>query len=386
MNGWDECCARFRHATHRHRLITSMDRTPLYQQHRLAGAKLVDFAGWEMPIQYSCVIDEYQTVRSSVGLFDVSHMGRIFISGTGACRFLERLTTNAVSKLAIGQAQYAMVCNDHGGIKDDVFVYRTGEDTFLLCVNASNRAKILDWSRQQQSKGDRCVIEDRTGEIAQIAMQGPRSREVLAGLSAQMTADLKLHHACEGSVADIPCFIARTGYTGELGYELNVQSSQAADLWTRLLEAGRAQGIKPAGLGARDLLRLEMGYLLYGNDINEDTTPLEAAAEWTVSFHKGDFIGGHALTAQKAAGIARKLVAFELSEKGVPRQSFPILAPSTNRTLGEVTSGNFSPRLQKGIGLGYVSLAHAAPGSTILIDIRGKRLDATVVKPPFYKR
>ncbi|HJT21475.1 MAG TPA: glycine cleavage system aminomethyltransferase GcvT [Nitrospira sp.] len=363
-----------------------MDRTPLYQQHRLAGAKLIDFAGWEMPIHYSGVIDEYQTVRSSVGLFDVSHMGRITVSGTGACAFLERITTNAVSTLAIGQARYGMVCNDRGGIKDDVFVYRTEDDAFLLCVNASNRVKILDWLRQQHRNGAHSAIEDRTTETAQIAIQGPHSRAILARLSANEIGDLRLHRSCEGRVADIPCFIARTGYTGELGYELNVESSQATELWNRLLEAGRTQGIKPAGLGARDLLRLEMGYLLYGNDINEETTPLEAGAEWAVNFHKGDFIGVQALAAQKEAGITRQLVAFELSEKGVPRQGFAILAPATHQRLGEVTSGNFSPRLQKGIGLGYVSAVHAIPGNTILIDIRGKRIGATVVKPPFYKR
>jgi aminomethyltransferase len=363
-----------------------MNRTPLYQQHHLAGAKLIGFAGWEMPIHYSGVIDEYQTVRTGVGLFDVSHMGRITVSARGACAFLERITTTAVSTLGIGQARYGMICNDRGGIKDDVFVYRTGDETFLLCVNASNRVKILDWLRRQHGNGDSCAVEDRTTETAQIAIQGPHSRAVLAGLTTTDIGDLRLHHSYEARLADIPCFIARTGYTGELGYEINVTSSQAAELWSRLLEAGRTRGIKPAGLGARDLLRLEMGYLLYGNDINEETTPLEAGADWAVNFHKAEFIGAAALAAQKEAGITRRLVAFELSEKGVPRQGFPILAPATNQRLGEVTSGNFSPRLQKGIGLGYVSVAYAVDGSTILIDIRGKRIEATVVKPPFYRR
>lgn len=362
-----------------------MLRTPLIEQHRIAGAKLVDFAGWEMPIQYSGVIDEYQTVRTKAGLFDVSHMGRVLLSGAGSGPFLQRVTTNDVSKLAVGQAQYSMVCNDRGGIKDDIFVYRTGDKTFLLCVNASNREKILDWIRRQHRVEDDCAIEDRSAVTAQIAIQGPGSRDILVTLSPNDIGMLKLHHACEGALADIPCFIARTGYTGELGYELNVSSEKASELWKRLLEAGRTQGIKPAGLGARDLLRLEMGYLLYGNDVDEDTTPLEAGAEWTVSFQKGDFVGSKALLAQRQAGVQRRLVAFELMEKGVPRHGFKIL-DSSSRVIGEVTSGNLSPRLQKGIGLGYVSSSHAASGSSIAIDIRGKVLPATVVKPPFYRK
>jgi len=363
-----------------------MNRTPLYDAHCAAGAKLVDFAGWEMPIQYGGVIDEYHTVRTKAGLFDVSHMGRLFVSGTGSRPFVQRVTTNDISKLAVGQAQYSMVCNDRGGIKDDIFVYRTGEMEFLLCVNASNREKILEWLRRHHRAEDRCQIEDRSGTVAQIALQGPASRDILARVAANEIMMIKLHHACEGKVADIPCFIARTGYTGEPGYELNVPAQQAAELWKRLLDAGQHQGIKPAGLGARDLLRLEMGYLLYGNDIDENTTPVEAGAEWTVSFQKGEFVGRAALLAQKQAGVQRRFSAFELQEKGVPRQGFTILDPSSSQAVGEVTSGNLSPRLQKGIGLGYVPPSYATPGTSIAIDIRGKVLPAVVVKPPFYKR
>jgi aminomethyltransferase len=299
---------------------------------------------------------------------------------------LQRVTTNDVSKLAVGQAQYSMVCNDHGGIKDDIFVYRTGEKEFLICVNASNREKILEWIRQQHRVADQCRIEDRSGAVAQIALQGPASRDILARLTVTSILTLKLHHSCEGRVADIPCFIARTGYTGELGYELNVQAHQATELWKRLLEAGHAQGIKPAGLGARDLLRLEMGYLLYGNDIDENTTPLEAGAEWTVSFQKGEFIGSAALLAQKQAAAQRRCIAFELLDRGVPRHGFHILDPSSSQAIGEVTSGNLSPRLQKGIGLGYVPLSYATAATSIAVDIRGRVLPAIVVKPPFYKK
>lgn len=228
--------------------------TPLIEQHRIAGAKLVDFAGWEMPIHYSGVIDEYQAVRTKAGLFDVSHMGRLHVSGSDSGSFLQRVTTNDVTKLAIGQAQYSMVCNDHGGIKDDIFVYRTGETDFLLCVNASNRGKILDWILQQH-RTDHCHIDDRSDALAQIAIQGPASRDILVRLGSDIGA-LKLHHAREETLANVPCFIARTGYTGELGYELNVPAEKAAVVWKRLLESGQREGLKPAGLGARDLLRL----------------------------------------------------------------------------------------------------------------------------------
>jgi aminomethyltransferase len=363
-----------------------MNSTPLIGQHRAHHAKLVDFAGWEMPIQYASVIEEYQTVRSKAGLFDVSHMGRITVTGPGSLSFLQRMTTNDVAKLAPGQAQYSMVCNDRGGIKDDIFVYRTGETDYLLCVNASNREKIVGWMSEHQTAQERCVVEDQTTALAQIAVQGPVSREILIRAGAKRITDLKLHHSCEVQLAGISCFAARTGYSGELGYELNVGASQAVDLWTLLLQEGTAYGLKPAGLGARDLLRLEMGYLLYGNDIGEETTPIEAGAEWTVHFEKGDFIGSHALQLQTQHGPLRRLVAFELLEKGVPRHGFRIVDTASSRPIGEVTSGNFSPRLQKGIGLGFVPSIIAQPGNTIGIDIRGRIVQATIVKPPFYRK
>jgi len=363
-----------------------MKQTPLIGAHRAAGGKLVDFAGWEMPIQYSGVVDEYQTVRTKAGLFDVSHMGRLLVTGSGSLSFLQRLTTNDVSKLSVGQAHYSMVCNAQGGIKDDIFVYRTAETDFLLCVNASNREKIGDWLGQHLRSTDRCAVEDRSQALAQIAIQGPASRSIVQALGGNDIAALKMHRTCDSTLAGIACFAARTGYTGELGYELNVTAEQAAGLWSRLLDKGQAEGLKPAGLGARDLLRLEMGYLLYGNDIDESTTPLEAGAEWTVSFDKGDFVGKAALQAQKQAGLPRRFIAFELAEKGVPRHGFPILDPATSKVIGEVSSGNLSPLLQKGIGLGYVPPTFAKVGTAIAIDIRGKILPATVVSPPFYRR
>jgi aminomethyltransferase len=363
-----------------------MRQTPLIQQHRASGAKLVDFAGWEMPIQYSGVVDEYRTVRSHLGLFDVSHMGRMRIAGTGAVSFLQHVTTNDVGKLAVSQAQYSMVCNETGGIKDDVFVYRLSTDEFLLCVNASNREKILSWLQSQPTQGKVVHLEDRSGELSQVAVQGPKSRELLMSLGAKGLEGLKLHHTCETMVGDLPCLMARTGYTGELGYEIYIDANKVGRLWDLLIDKGQAWGLKPAGLGARDLLRLEMGYLLYGNDMGEDTTPLEANADWTVSFQKGTFIGSQALLAQKQAGVARRFVAFELVEKAVPRHGFRILDPTNSQPIGLITSGNLSPLLQKGIGLGYVPVSHANPGTSLAIDIRGKMVPAIVVKPPFYKR
>jgi aminomethyltransferase len=331
-------------------------------------------------------LDEYYTVRSHVGLFDVSHMGRVRIAGPGAIPFLQRVTTNDVSKLAISQAHYSMVCNENGGIKDDIFVYRLTSDEFLLCVNASNREKILSWLQSRLAHDNTVRLEDRSVELAQIAVQGPKSRELLISLGAAALEGLKLHHTCDGMIGGLPCLLARTGYTGELGYEIYIDTDNVGRLWDLLVEKGQAWGLKPAGLGARDLLRLEMGYLLYGNDMGEDTTPLEANADWTVSFQKGEFVGSQALLAQKQTGVTRRFVAFELVEKGVPRHGFRILDPVTSHPIGDVTSGNLSPLLQKGIGLGYVPVRYAEPGSSILIEIRSKSVLANIVKPPFYRK
>ncbi|MDF0675823.1 MAG: glycine cleavage system aminomethyltransferase GcvT [Nitrospira sp.] len=361
--------------------------TPLIAQHRAVGAKLVDFAGWEMPIHYTGVVDEYHTVRSKAGLFDVSHMGRIVVTGSDAESFLQRMTTNDLAALRPRQAQYSMVCNQQGGIMDDVFVYRMAKaGEFLLCVNASNRAKILSWLTEHSRGVPGCQVTDRSAEIAQIALQGPAARAIVASLGLSQLEQLKLRESTTVRVADVECLAARTGYTGEFGYEFYVYG-QASTVWDKLFATGKAYGLKPAGLGARDLLRLEMGYLLYGNDIDEHTTPIEAGAEWVVRFEKGEFVGQPSLLIQKQAGPSRRFVGFELSEKGVPRHGFKILsASSPGSPIGEVTSGNLSPLLQKGIGLGYVSSEYAELGTDLIIDIRGKAVPAKVVKPPFYKR
>ncbi len=363
-----------------------MNTTPLYEAHQAHGAKLVDFAGWSMPLQYSGVIDEYHAVRRQAGLFDVSHMGRLWFSGKGALDFLQWVTTNDVAKLSVGQAQYSMVCNPEGGIKDDVFVYRTGSDDYLLCVNASNREKVSQWlSEQQVQRPHGFTLQDRSLQMAQLALQGPSSKSILSKiLNNSSLESLKPRWCLDTTISGGKVLITRTGYTGELGYELYLESDQAAEFWKQLIQVGEAHGLKPAGLGARDLLRLDMGYFLYGNDLTEETTPVEAGAEWVVGFQKPEFIGDSVLKTQKQNGSTRRLIAFELLEKAVPRHDMTIYAK--DEQVGQVSSGNLSPVLQKGIGLGYVSPQYSSEGTALAIQVRGKKVPAVVVKAPFYKR
>jgi aminomethyltransferase len=367
---------------------TTMKRTPLFEGHGAAGGRLVDFAGWEMPMQYTGVVDEYQAVRRAAGLFDVSHMGRIVVAGEGALAFLQRITTNNVEKLAVLESQYSMVCHEHGGILDDIFVYRTRSHEYLLCVNASNREKILTWLNAQLTGVTGVTLRDQSIELAQLALQGPASRAILSSLGIAGIEAMKLRSCLDTQLLGAPALITRTGYTGELGYELYVPSDHALCIWNELLTVGKSNGLKPAGLGARDLLRLEMAYLLYGNDISEETTPIEAAAEWIVDLNKGDFIGRQVLQQQKTSGVTKRLVAFELTQKAVPRHGFKILSDDSSgrKEIGEVTSGNLSPILQKGIGLGYVPAQVATIGSSICIDIRGRAMAAIIAKPPFYRK
>ena len=361
-----------------------MKRTPLYEAHVAAGGRLVDFAGWEMPIQYSGVVHEYQAVRHQAGLFDVSHMGRVIVKGPGALPFLQRVTTNDASRLQVLESQYSMVCNAAGGIKDDIFVYRTQPHEFLLCVNASNREKILEWLRSHAKEEADVDVDDQSAAVAQLALQGPASRAILLQLGVAGLDGLRPRCGLYAELAGRRWLVTRTGYTGEVGYELYGPGAAAPPLWDALLKTGTPAGLKPAGLGARDLLRLDMAYLLYGNDIGEEVTPIEAGSEWVVAFNKADFIGRAVLHQQRKDGVSRRLIAFELLEKAVPRHGFAIR--SGDASVGEVTSGNLSPLLQKGIGLGYVSPAHAGVGGRLDVDIRGKFVPAIVVKPPFYKR
>lgn len=362
-----------------------MNETPLVSAHRALNAKLVNFAGWLMPIQYSGVLEEYFAVRKAAGFFDVSHMGRIEVSGDQAEAFLQWVSTNDISRLQKGQAQYGMVCQPSGGILDDVFVYRTGSASFLVCVNASNREKMLQWFLKHQSERfPRAIIRDQSAELAQIAIQGPASKAIMQNLMGVQIETLKPRNCLALEGREFSGLLSRTGYTGELGYEWYVPAAQAASAWDRLVKAGREYEAKPAGLGARDLLRLDVGYLLYGNDIDENTSPLEASAEWVVAWDKGEFQGHLALRKQQRDGLTRQLAAFEMVERGIPRHDMTM--SSNGQSVGKVTSGNFSPILQKGIGLGYVPPALCKEGMSLEIDIRGKRVQAKIVTLPFYKR
>ncbi|PJA79556.1 MAG: glycine cleavage system protein T [Nitrospirae bacterium CG_4_9_14_3_um_filter_51_5] len=362
-----------------------MNETPLVHAHRARNAKLVDFAGWLMPIQYTGVVEEYHAVRKAAGLFDVSHMGRIEVSGAQAEPFLQWISTNDVSRLEVGQAQYGMVCQASGGILDDVFVYKTGSSTFLVCVNASNRGKILQWFLEHQSeKFPGVIIRDRSVELAQIAIQGPASPAIMQSLMGARIETLKPRCCMVLEGMEFSGLLSRTGYTGEIGYEWYLPAAQAPEAWNRLLKAGEECEAKPAGLGARDLLRLDVGYLLYGNDMDEHTSPLEASAGWVVAWNKAEFQGQLALRKQQEAGLTRQLAAFEMVERGIPRHDMTIF--SNGQSVGRVTSGNFSPILQKGIGLGYAPPALCKEGMLLEIDIRGKRVQAKIVTLPFYKR
>jgi aminomethyltransferase len=362
-----------------------MNETPLIHSHRALNAKLVDFSGWLMPIQYTGVLEEYYAVRKTAGLFDVSHMGRIEISGDQAESFLQWVMTNDVNRLRVGQAQYAMVCQASGGILDDVFVYKTGPATFLVCVNASNREKVFQWFLGNQAEEfQRVEIRDRSGELAQIAIQGPASTAIMHRLMGGHIQTLKPRYCMRLEDMGFSGLLSRTGYTGEIGYEWYLPAAHATQAWDQLLKAGADDEVKPAGLGARDLLRLEVGYLLYGNDMDETTSPLEANAEWVVAWHKDAFQGQLALLQQKEGSLSRQLAAFEMVERGIPRHDMVVF--SQNQSVGKVTSGNFSPILQKGIGLCYLPPALCKEGMPLEVDIRGKRVKAQVVKLPFYKR
>ncbi|MGD9853307.1 MAG: glycine cleavage system aminomethyltransferase GcvT [Nitrospirales bacterium] len=362
-----------------------MNETPLTPSHRARHAKLVDFAGWLMPIHYTGVLDEYYAVRQAVGLFDVSHMGRLHVSGNQAEAFLQWISTNDVSRLEIGQAQYSMVCRENGGILDDIFVYKTGAAQFLICVNASNREKIFQWFREHQLRMfSEALVRDDSTLLAQIAIQGPASPVLMQRILGPTIESLKSRRCMEITQKGWSGLLSRTGYTGEVGYEWYLPAEQAGPAWEALIEAGAEYGVKPAGLGARDLLRLDVGYLLYGNDMDERVSPLEANAQGIVAWEKGEFQGKSALVKQKENGLTRQLAGFELLERGIPRHDMAII--NNGASVGVVTSGNLSPVLQKGIGMGYIPHALTQEGTSLHIDIRGKMVPAQIATLPFYKR
>jgi len=357
-------------------------RTPLHGEHAALNAKLVPFAGYEMPVQYPTGITaEHHAVRRAAGLFDVSHMGEFEVRGDRALEFVQHVTTNDVSKLEIGQAQYSTLPNHEGRLLDDLLVYRY-PGHYMLVVNGSNKDRDLRWI--QQFAGDFGVeLVDRTEEIALLALQGPAAEAILRRLTDADLPSIRYYHFAEGTVDGIAATISRTGYTGEDGFELYVPADDAVRLWRRLLEVGKDDGLIPAGLGSRDSLRLEMGYALYGNDLDEETSPLEAGLGWVVKMDKGDFVGRDALARQKEQGVARKLVGFRLRERGFPRQHYPVAVDG--QTVGEVTSGVLSPTLGEGIGMAYVPAASSKAGTEIGILIRGTAIPAEIVRPPFHK-
>jgi len=360
-----------------------MRNTALTHIHEGLGAKMVPFAGYNMPVQYEGVTAEHETVRNGVGVFDVSHMGEFLLSGPKALDLIQKVTSNDASQLTIGRAQYSCLPNDNGGIVDDLIVYKMKEEQYLLVVNASNIDKDWNWISSKNDLGvDMRNISD---DYSLLAIQGPKAVEAMQALTPVDLSAIKYYHFEVGEFAGVEhVIISATGYTGSGGFEIYVKNDQVEQLWNKVFEAGAAFGIKPIGLAARDTLRLEMGFCLYGNDINDTTSPLEAGLGWITKFTK-DFTNAEALKKQKEEGVTRKLVGFELTERGIPRHDYEITDKDGN-VIGIVTSGTMAPSLNKGIGLGYVPVEYATEGSQIFIRIRKNDIPAQVVKLPFYKK
>jgi aminomethyltransferase len=359
-------------------------RTPLYECHLEAGARMVGFAGWEMPVQYSGVLEEHRAVRNAAGLFDVSHMGEVSVRGPGAEGFLQRLTPNDVSKLAPGRAHYSGLLTERGTYLDDLLIYRLDAQEFLVVVNAANAGSDFEWIESHAADAEDVRVENVSDRYALLALQGPRALEILTPLVAGDPAGIRYYGFERGEVAGATALVSRTGYTGEDGFELYVAPEDAPRIWNRLLEQGSDAGLIPAGLGARDTLRLEAGMALYGHEIDDTTTPWEAGLGWVVKLDKGEFIGRRALAEQKEAGVARKLVGFEVKGRGIAREGHPVCIG--DEIVGRVTSGTYSPTFEKALGMAYVPVAAAEPGTGIEIEVRNRRLAAEVVRLPFYKR
>jgi aminomethyltransferase len=355
-------------------------KTVLNTIHHILGAKMVEFAGYEMPVQYTGVNHEHEAVRNGVGIFDISHMGEILIHGNGALNLVQMITSNDVSKLSPGKVQYSCLPNDRGGIIDDLLVYMITRNDYLLVVNASNIRKDLDWIHMHNSF--EAEVTNISDGISLIAVQGPKALQTLQKLTDINLKDLEYYTFTIGELARIPnVLISATGYTGAGGFEIYVENRYAEHLWDTVFQAGKDEGIVAAGLAARDTLRLEMGFCLYGNEINDSTSPLEAGLGWITKFTK-DFINSDFFKIQKEIGIARKLIGFEMTEKGIPRHDYEIWN-AKQEIIGVVTSGTMSPTLKKAIGMGYVSIDNSSIGNEIFINIRDKPVKAVVVRPPF---
>jgi aminomethyltransferase len=357
--------------------------TALTEKHIALGAKLVPFAGYNMPVQYEGVNAEHETVRNGVGVFDVSHMGEFLLTGPDALDLIQRVTTNDASTLTIGRAQYSCLPNGKGGIVDDLIIYRMKEEQYLLVVNASNIEKDWNWISSHNTKN--VEMRNLSDDYSLLAIQGPKAIEAMQALTSVDLSAIKYYHFEVGLFAGIEhVIISATGYTGSGGFEIYCKNSEAEQLWDKVFEAGAAYGIKPIGLAARDTLRLEMGFCLYGNDIDDTTSPIEAGLGWITKFTK-DFTDSDRLKKQKEEGVSRKLIAFEMIDRGIPRHDYPI-QDANGMVIGKVTSGTMSPSMKVAIGLGYVTTEFSQPDSEIFINIRDKGLKAKVVKLPFYKK
>jgi len=362
--------------------MSELKRIPLHDLHQQLGGKLVPFAGFEMPVQYSNLIQEHHAVRNAVGVFDVSHMGEFVVRGPGALPLLQRVTSNDVAALYNGKVQYSCLPNDRGGIVDDLLVYRWDENEYYLVVNASNIGKDWDWINQHNTFG--AELENISDRLCLFAVQGPKALPTLQKLTDLDLASMEYYTYKSGTVADIAdVFVSATGYTGAGGFEIYVWNEDARRMWDAIFEAGAEFGILPVGLGARDTLRTEMGYCLYGHDIDDSTSPIEAGLGWITKFNK-DFIDRDFHLSLKEGGVSRKLVGFEMIDRGIPRQHYELM-DATGHIIGEVTSGTQSPSLGKGIGMGYVQTGFSKPGTEFYVNIRSKYLKAVVVKLPFVK-
>jgi aminomethyltransferase len=359
-----------------------MKNTALTETHEALGAKMVPFAGYNMPVQYEGINIEHETVRQAVGVFDVSHMGEFLIDGEHALELIQKVSSNDASKLTIGKAQYSCLPNDDGGIVDDLIIYKIKEEQYLLVVNASNIEKDWNWIQSKNDVG--ANMRDLSEDYSLLAIQGPKAIEAMQSITSHDLSAIKFYNFVVGDFAGVEhVIISATGYTGSGGFEIYCKNSDAKQIWDKVFDAGADFGIKPIGLAARDTLRLEMGYCLYGNDIDDTTSPIEAGLGWITKFTK-EFTNSEAIKAEKERGIENKLIAFELDERGIPRQGYDIVDHNGNK-IGRVTSGTMSPSLGKGIGLGYVPKVFADINSKINIQIRKKAIPATVIKLPFYK-
>ncbi|MBI2517904.1 MAG: glycine cleavage system aminomethyltransferase GcvT [Opitutae bacterium] len=359
--------------------MSALKTTPLNAFHRQHGGRMVDFAGWDMPVQYKSILDEHKAVRQRVGLFDVSHMGEADVQGPEALKFLQHLVTNDCSKLFPGRILYTVMCYPHGGVVDDLLVYMRGEGDYLLCINAGNIDKDIAWL-QEQVKGFNCTVVDRSPEYAQLAIQGPRGAELVQTLTKANLADIKYYHFAHGEVAGIKCLLSRTGYTGEDGFELYCAAADGVKLAEAIVAAGAPFGLELAGLGARDSLRLEAGFPLYGHEITQDINPIAAGLGWVVKLDKGPFIGSEVLKAEKDKGPARKIVFFKTGDRRIVRAGSPVLNVAGTE-VGIVVSGTLSPIINEAIGSALVD--SAAAKDQLQVDIRGTKLNLSLVKPPF---